>query len=327
MTLALLPLWGPPHAAGEPPDGDDESGQVTVTPGDHFGRADRPRVWMDAEYGKRSTGRGDGSAGSEGRSSAGPASSASGAGGSGPTCRVEPITSLAGLKSHPKTADAMRQVFPDMYMGSRGGDESKAYNMFCSDGSGGWIVGDGAGSQGGSGGGGPVVVPTPGELAERARRQLTLPLPTPAMSPKARLNDGREATLVQENTWLWTDPGVWAEHTERVQVGPVWAEVTAKPRSMRFDSGMGQTVTCDGPGTPYERSYGMHAASPDCGLRFTRASDAMPGGQTTAEYAITWSVSWTGSTGASSEGGELPDMISRASESFAVAEAQSLRAS
>lgn len=301
------------------PDEDEESGQVTVVPGDQLSWAEPPRVRMDAEYGKRSSGTANKSSSGSGRSSGS-------GGGSGPTCTADRITKLAGATNHPKTAAAMKELFPDYYMGSRGGDESKAYTVSCSDGSGGWVVGDGAGT-GGAGGGGPVVLPSPGELAERARQRLTLPLPTPGMSPKARLDDGRDATLVQENTWLWTDPGAWEERTERVQVGPVWAEVTAKPRSMRFDSGMGQSVTCDGPGTPYERSYGMHAASPDCGLRFTRASDAMPGGQTTAEYAITWSVSWTGSTGASSEGGELPNMISRASESFVVAEAQSLRAS
>lgn len=328
IMVGMLTTPNASSAFGEQPESYD-SGQVTVTPGDQLGWHKPPQVRMDAEYGKSSTGSGTKSAGSRDMSAVGAKSSGS-SGGSGPTCRVERLRNFAGHKDHPKTAKAMKQMFPDYYMGSRGGDETKIYNVFCSDGSGGWTVGDGSGTggPGGAGGGGPAaVLPTPGELAERARQRLKLPLPTPGRSPRVRLADGRSATLVQENTWLWTDPGVWEERTERVQVGPVWAEVTAKPKSMRFTSGMGQAVTCDGPGTPYERSYGMHAASPDCGLRYTRASDAMPGGQTTAEYAITWSVSWRGSTGSSSEGGELPNMISRASESFVVAEAQSLRTS
>ncbi len=316
LAVSVTLPWTAQVAWGGPEEG-EESGRVTVTPGDQLSWAEPPRVRMDAEYGRRSSGTPTTSSGASGRSSGS-------GGGAGPTCTADRISKLAGATNHPRTADAMKQLFPDYYMGSLGGDESKAYMVSCSDGSAGWAVGDGAGTGGADG---PVVVlPTPGELAERARQRMDLPLPTPGMSPKVRLDDGREATLVRENTWVWVDPGVWAERSERVQVGPVWAEVTARPRSMRFDSGMGQSVICDGPGTPYDRhSHRMHAASPDCGLRFTRSSEAMPDGETTAVYAITWSVSWRGSTGESGEGGELPDMISRASESFVVAEAQSLR--
>ncbi|WP_231104863.1 hypothetical protein [Haloechinothrix halophila] len=322
LFLVLATTWNVMPVSADPHD-PDESGQVTVMPGDPYsGEIEPPRVHLDAEYGKHSTGVGDVVTGGP---SSGAARVGNGSGsGSGPTCRVE-RASGAGFAQVSSSPEEMRQYFPDLFMGSRGGDESEVFIMRCSDGSTGWIVGDGAGS--GTGGTSAVALPSPVELAERARRQLVLPLPSPGMSPKVELADGRDATLVNENTWVWTDPGVWEERTERVQVGPVWAEVTARPTSMRFTSGMGQSVTCAGPGTPYDRSYGMHAASPDCGLRFTRSSESMPDGETTAEYAIRWSVSWRGSTGASGEGGELPDMISRASESFVVAEAQSLRSS
>lgn len=298
-------------------DDHDDSGQVTVNPVHPWSRTEPPKVRMDATYRWRSTDSGE-HASSSGDTSA---AMSGGGGGSGPTCTVEP-PSGTGFVSPSSSPKEMRRYFPELYMGSRGGDESTVSIVRCSDGSIGWVTGGSADAAPG----GRAVLPTPGELAERARQMLVLPLPTPGMSPKLRLDDGREATLVRENTWVWTDPGVWAERSERIQVGPVWAEVTARPRSMRFDSGMGQSVICDGPGTPYDRhSHGMHAASPDCGLRFTRSSEAMPDGETTAVYAITWSVSWRGSTGESGEGGELPDMISRASESFVVAEAQSLR--
>lgn len=318
LSVGLLLTWGTVPAVGDPQE-PDESGQIVVVPGDPYaGEIQPPRVRMEASYSKRSSETGSTSRG-------GPASAVA-AGGSGPACTFEPITKLAGETNHPKTVEALHQLFPEMYVGSRGGDESKAFTVTCGGIGQGWVVGTGEPADIAGGGGPAVVLPTPGELAERARQQLQLPLPAPGRSPKFRLRDGRSATLVQENTWIWTDPGVWEEQSQRVRVGPVWAEVTARPTRMRFDSGMGQRISCDGPGTRYERLYGMHAASPDCGVVYTHSSDGMPNGETTAEYAITWSVSWRGSTGTTYEGGELPDMISRASESFVVAEAQSLRA-
>lgn len=313
LVLAMTPTA---VAQGREPDGD--AGQVTVTPGDSLGWNQPPRVRIDAEH--RTWSDASGSSAGKATRASGNSSAGSGGADSGPTCRVE-RPSEGGFVDSSTSPKEMRRYFPDLYLGNRGGDESQVYIARCSDGSIGWVTGDGAGAAPG----GRAVLPTPGELAERARQMLVLPLPTPGMSPKLRLDDGREATLVRENTWVWVDPGVWAERSERVEVGPVWAEVTARPRSMRFDSGMGQVV-CDGPGTPYDRSYGMHAASPDCGVVFHRSTYGMPGEQTTAEYAITWSVSWRGSTGTTDEGGELPDMISRTTESFAVAEAHSLRA-
>lgn len=176
--------------------------------------------------------------------------------------------------------------------------------------------------------GGPAAspLPTPAELAARAFEQLQLPLPVPRHSPDVRLPDGRTATIVGENTWIWTDRGVWKPAVERVQAGPVWAEVTATPAGMTFNSGYGGSMSCSGPGTPYDRSLGLHAASPDCGFVYTRSSVGQPNDQTTAEWAIQWSVSWIGSDGSGSVGGDFPLMQSRARATFAVAEVQALRA-
>lgn len=169
-------------------------------------------------------------------------------------------------------------------------------------------------------------LPTPAELAAQAFEQLQLPLPLPRRSPDVRLPDGRDATIVGENTWIWTERGVWKPAVERVQAGPVWAEVTATPVGMTFNSGSLGATTCSGPGTPYDRSYGLHAASPDCGFVYTRSSVGQPNDQTSAEWAIQWSVSWVGSDGATPVGGDFPQMQSRARATFAVAEVQALRA-
>ena len=173
----------------------------------------------------------------------------------------------------------------------------------------------------------PGPPPSPAALAQQAAGQLQLPLPTPQHSPDLRLRDGRAATLVGEHTWFWTNSADWHPHTARVQAGPVWAAVTATPVRLSMQPGTGaRSVSCAGPGTPYQRSFGMHARSPDCEVVYTRSSLGQPEGQTTAGWAITWQVTWRGGMGPEpTEAGVLPVMTSRAQARFAVAEAQSLR--
>jgi hypothetical protein len=171
---------------------------------------------------------------------------------------------------------------------------------------------------------GPAAGPTPVQLAEQAYQQMRMPLPVPKHSPDLRLPDGRSATVVGEHTWIWTDPSSWIEQSKRVTAGAVWAEVRAVPIRLSFDAGISAPVSCPGPGTPYDRKYGLHAASPDCDSVFTKSSYGQPGDEVTAAYGITWRVTWTGSTGAAPASGTLPNMTSRASATFAVAEAQAL---
>ncbi|MFD1045587.1 hypothetical protein ACFQ1S_08365, partial [Kibdelosporangium lantanae] len=135
----------------------------------------------------------------------------------------------------------------------------------------------------------------------------------------------RSAT--SSGAWIWTDPGVWSARSKRVEAGPIWAEVTARPQVMSFDSGLAGTRSCSGPGTPYARSYGLHAASPDCDFVYPQPSVNLAGDHVTARYTITWHVTWVGSTGSAPAGGSLPTMTSRASAMFTVAEAQALRTS
>jgi hypothetical protein len=213
----------------------------------------------------------------------------------------------------------MAAQFPDWNAGSLGGDGKAVYYKKCGGRLFGWVTGPGQGP------GGQVVLPSPQQLAAQAYDLLVLPLPAPRHSPDVRLADGRSATIVGEHTWLWTERTVWVPRSKRVQVGPVWAEVTATPRLMSFESGLSSGTSCPGPGTPYDRTYGLHAASPDCDFVYQRSSYGLPNDQTTARFAITWRVSWVGSTGSAPAGGALPDMVSRASATFAVAEAQALR--
>lgn len=173
----------------------------------------------------------------------------------------------------------------------------------------------------------PDAPPSPAVLAQQAAGQLRLPLPSPQHSPDLRLRDGRAATLVGEHTWFWTNQVDWHPDTARVQAGPAWAEATATPVRLSMQPGGGAApVSCTGPGTPYQRQFGLHAASPDCDVVYTRSSLDQPAGQTTAGWTITWQVTWRGGMGPTpSESGLLPVMTSQAQARFAVAEAQSLR--
>jgi hypothetical protein len=287
-SMTILPV---PAFATESPPTDD--GQVIVVPGDSSGLIAPPHVDMQAlEQRGQAPVR---SGGAKSRSA-----------GAGQDRRA--VNEPSG-----ETADSTGGIPAGCFLGGFGGTPA-------------------FGRPGGSAFGMRCVPPLPTDdaplaaLAARAFEQLQLPLPVPRHSPDVRLPDGRQATIVGENTWIWTDRGVWKPAVERVQVGPVWAEVTATPVGMVFSSGTGGSVSCSGPGTPYDRSYGLHAASPDCGFVYTRSSVGQPNDQASAEWAIQWSVSWVGSDGAAEVGGDFPEMQSRARATFAVAEVQALRA-
>ncbi|MFF5990645.1 hypothetical protein [Prauserella flavalba] len=300
LAAATGVLAASPSAAADEPHDD---GQVVVTPVDPYGQYTPPRVDLRALYsrGEAPIRRG------------------------GPQATSSP-GSLAGTDGT-GTADASSGLPPGCFLGGfpvgdgPGGIRSggNAVGLRC-------LPSVPADAPPGAQAPGPPPLPTPAELAARAFEQLRLPLPVPRHSPDVRLPDGRDATIVGENTWVWTDRSVWHPAVQRVQVGPVWAEVTATPVAMLFNSGTGGSMSCAGPGTPYDRSYGLHAASPDCGFVYTRSSVGQPNDQATAEWAIQWSVSWVGSDGTTEVGGDFPQMSSRAAATFAVAEVQALRA-
>ncbi|MEU3749075.1 hypothetical protein AB0E71_28375 [Streptomyces narbonensis] len=56
--------------------------------------------------------------------------------------------------------------------------------------------------------------------------------------------------------------------------------------------GDGTTVTCAGPGTPYDATQGK-APSPDCGHRYKAPSTAQKGGTYAGRATATWTVEWT----------------------------------
>ena len=150
----------------------------------------------------------------------------------------------------------------------------------------------------------PVVV------ADQTIQQLPLGSATIKMAPPA----GSEQ-LVGVATWLWIEPGAWQTLTATASAGTVTTTATATPTKVVWNMGDGSTVTCDGPGTPYDPNDPN--ATTDCSYTWTQAGSY----QVTA--TIYWSVSWTavGAPGGGNLGlkpGPPSQMAVRVTESQAI---------
>lgn len=165
---------------------------------------------------------------------------------------------------------------------------------------------------------GPDAPPSvsPQELAQQAFSRLKLPSLTVRTAPP-RGRDG----LVGLREFFWAERAGWRPLTQKAEAGGVWAEVTATPAHLVVKPGTGESVTCDGPGTPFDFSRSPAAQDTSCTYLYQRSSAGMPGSayQVTAEAV--WTATWTGSGGA---GGALPSQTRSSSFPVRVAEGQAL---
>ncbi|MDA8365338.1 MAG: hypothetical protein M0Z62_00065 [Actinomycetota bacterium] len=129
-----------------------------------------------------------------------------------------------------------------------------------------------------------VVQVNPVVVAEQAVKQLVFASPAIEMAPPSG-----SPQLVGVATWLWIAPGTWQTLTASASAGPVTTTATATPTKVVWDMGDGQSLTCDGPGTPYSTS--APNATTNCSYTWGQAGTF----QVTA--TLYWSVTWT-ATGA-----------------------------
>ncbi|MGP3921315.1 hypothetical protein [Nonomuraea sp. 10N515B] len=163
--------------------------------------------------------------------------------------------------------------------------------------------------------GAPVV--TPEMLLEQALKQLTPPAPMTVTAPP---RDREGYTGLKH--YFWAEREQWRPISARATAGPVWAEVAANPTTLVFSPGSGQkTISCKGPGLPYDHSRSPDAQKSKCWHRFTRSSAKLPGSQYTVTVSIVWTASWVGSGGA---GGPLPPITTSATFPLRIAEGQAL---
>jgi hypothetical protein len=142
----------------------------------------------------------------------------------------------------------------------------------------------------------PVALPPSVEvIAREVYAEVPLASPEPHTSPPAG-----SPQLVGLPTWLWLDGSSWATFDASASVAGVTVTVVATPVSARWDMGDGTTVTCTGPGTAWT---GDTSARTDCSHTYRYVSDDQPGGRYQASVTLTWSVTWSASTG---ESGTLP---------------------
>ena len=129
-----------------------------------------------------------------------------------------------------------------------------------------------------------VVQVNPVVVAEQAVKQLALASPTIEMAPPPG-----SPQLVGVATWMWVSLGAWQTLSASASAGTVTTTATATPAKVVWDMGDGDTVTCDGPGTPYRAS--APNATTNCSYTWGQAGTY----QVTA--TLYWSVTWT-ATGA-----------------------------
>jgi hypothetical protein len=147
--------------------------------------------------------------------------------------------------------------------------------------------------------GNPVAQPS--VLAQQALATMRLPGPSVKMSPPS------DAQVVNFKDWLWVDPSSWHPISATATAGPVSATATATPERVVYDMGNGTTITCNGPGTPYDPNTSPDAQSTNCGYTYASSSAGQPDNRYPASATIYWSVRWT-AAGAPGGGslGEIP---------------------
>lgn len=155
--------------------------------------------------------------------------------------------------------------------------------------------------------------PDPRVVAASARDRLALPAVAVRLSPVGE-------QLVGLPTWLWIDAAGWRPVSRSASVPGATVTATATPVSVRWTTGDGATLVCNGPGTPYSPTVAPEAPSPDCGHVYRAVS---PEGGLAVSATVTWSVSWSGA----GEAGVFPGLASTATVRADVVDAPAVNVS
>jgi hypothetical protein len=135
----------------------------------------------------------------------------------------------------------------------------------------------------------PAPQVDPQDLAQRAVDSMTLLGPDIA-SPKAT---GKYTVGVP--MWMWVNQSAttFGPNTASASAGGVTVTATAKVSKIVWQMGDGASVTCNGPGTPYQASEGM-AQSPTCGHVYSKTSAGAKNGKHQVTATSTWTIDWQG---------------------------------
>ena len=144
------------------------------------------------------------------------------------------------------------------------------------------------------------------EVAESTRsvvREL-IPMLTENFSPVPHRG------VVKTPTWFWVNPLLWRPVSVTAYVptprGVLAVTTTATPESLEFSpgDGIGGTVECDGPGTPWTSLLPKFIHS-ECQYEYPVPSSVRNDGIYRARLDTVWKITWRTNVGVS---GRLPDV-------------------
>ena len=134
---------------------------------------------------------------------------------------------------------------------------------------------------------GPAAPPvSPAALGRQALSKLNLPSPEIEMAPATDRDQ-----LVNVSSWLWVDSMTWRSMSATAAAGPVLATATAAPAEVVWNMGDGHTVTCRGPGVPYDSSN--QDGTTYCSYTWTTSSAGQPDGVYQVTATVYYQAAWT----------------------------------
>jgi hypothetical protein len=133
----------------------------------------------------------------------------------------------------------------------------------------------------------PIATIDPEQLARDAVDRMLLTGPSIA-SPRAA-----GTYVVGVPMWMWVKqtPTTYGPNSASAGLAGVTVTATAKVSKIVWKLGDGESVTCNGPGTPYEASFGKQE-SPTCGHTYTQTSASQPHGKYPVTATAMWTVDW-----------------------------------
>ncbi|WP_432948511.1 hypothetical protein ACQPXM_13930 [Kribbella sp. CA-253562] len=117
------------------------------------------------------------------------------------------------------------------------------------------------------------------------------------------VQSARHEGVVNSPVWMWvTDPGesTTGPLSAHVSLGGVTIEAVGTVDRIEWSMGDGNTVTCKGAGTPFDRnsvegkSLREVPASPTCGHKYVKTSRCEQNGKFPVSATAYWNVHWTG---------------------------------
>jgi hypothetical protein len=158
-----------------------------------------------------------------------------------------------------------------------------------------------------------TVVVDPVTLAYQAIAEMQLAPPLVKSAPGVG-----QVGLVNMPVWLWVGKteNTWGPIVRSASVPGLSVTATARVKAVNWSLGDGNTIRCEGAGTPYDKSMGVKD-SPDCGHRYKKTSRELPKCVYPVTATALWDITWQSTLG---DTGQI-SMTQQAATELRIAEA------